>query len=47
MATNNLLVYPSWWQAWKIRRADESIVKVEGGYAVVSNAFKRIMRRYK
>lgn len=47
MSINNLIVYPSLWQALRARTAGKSVVKVDGGYAVVSNAFKIIMRRYK
>ena len=44
MATDNLITYSTWLGAFRARCAGESIIKVESGYALVSNAFRKIMK---
>ena len=47
VATDNLLTYTTWLGAFRARRArrtGESIVRLENGYALVSSAFRKIMK---
>ena len=45
MSTDNLLVYTSIWQAWRVRRCGESVIRIDGGYAVVSDGLRKIMKK--
>lgn len=45
MAYNNLMTYETRREARKARSAGETVIKVNGRYAIVSNAFYRVWKR--
>ena len=45
MAFENLIVYNTRKEARKVRSAGECIIRTDGGYAIVSSAFYRVLKR--
>jgi len=45
MALSNLLVYETKREAKKARNRGESIIRIDEGYAVISDAFYRIWKK--
>jgi len=45
MALSNLITYETKREANKARNAGETVIRVDGGFAVVSNEFYRIWKK--
>lgn len=45
MSMDNLIVYESKREARRAKNVGETVIKVNGGYAVISNEFYRIWKK--